>query len=144
MGTGRNHRRGVRGDRMDLDNGPDRGVLMKAQTIEVDFQYMPPTPVMLTIGDVSFPIRDGLAMIYRMAKYMDAVDLFMKEMQPYYWKSYQAALRLKQVEEERKRAIAEQAAEQRRALDAEKSHMKRLRKKNSTVCQDSAELLKRA
>ena len=93
---------------------------------------------MVTVDGVTFPLKGPLATFYRIAEYADMAEAFLKEMKPYYWKEYRAAVRLKEVEEERRQMILEQAAENKRAVQADKSRIRRMRNKSGITTPDNA------
>ena len=106
--------------------------------ISVDYKYRPPKPILLTLNGVSFMIDGSLAIFYRWAQYMDMVDEWMTEFQPYYWPKYQDALRLKELHEQRKREQHESAAENLRLKQNAKKHARRLEMKNGITTPDNA------
>lgn len=106
--------------------------------IRYQTQAVPLEPVMVTVDGVTFPLNDKLTLFYKFAEYADMVDAFMREMKPYYWKEYRAAVRLKEIEEERQRQIREQVDEQKRAIDKEKARLRRLRNKNGISTPENA------
>ena len=95
-------------------------------------------PVMVTVDGVTFPLNDRLTLFYKFAEYADMAEAFLREMKPYYWKEYRAAVRLKEIEEERQRQIREQVAEQKRAIDKEKARLRRMRMKSGITTPDNA------
>lgn len=106
--------------------------------IEVAYGYKPPKPIWLKVGDVTFMIDGALAIFYRWAQYMDLVDEWMKDFQPYYWPNYQRALRIKEQREERKRDEHETAAENLRLKQNAKKYERRLAEKNSVLSPENA------
>lgn len=95
-------------------------------------------PVMVTVDGVTFPLNDKLTLFYKFAEYADMAEAFLREMKPYYWKEYRAAVRLKEIEEERQRNILKVVEEQRRAKDAEKARLRRLKKKSGITTPGNA------
>lgn len=110
------------------------------QDIEVRYAYKPPKPIWLTVGDVTFTIDGALATFYRWAQYMDLVEEFMKDFQPYYWPNYQKALRIKEAQEARKREQHESALEQLRIKQNAKKYERRMANKNSVISPENAVL----
>lgn len=108
------------------------------QKIRIECEPVRLEPVMVTVDGVTFPLNDKLTLFYKFAEYADMVDAFLKEMKPYYWKEYRAAVRLKEIEAERQRKIQEQVAEQKRAIDKEKARLRRLRNKNGISTPENA------
>ena len=95
---------------------------------------------MVTVDGVTFPLNEKLALFYKLAEYAGMLEAFMAEMKPYYWKEYRAAVRLKEIEAQRKRQILEQVDDQKRAKDADKARLRRLRKKSGATTPDSTAL----
>lgn len=98
----------------------------------VTYQYVKPGAVELKIGDVSIWMDGAFAALYRLFEWDGNLDKFLEEAKPYYWKKYVQALRTRQEIADRKQKLAEQAAENRLAKDAEKSRIRRQKNKIGT------------
>lgn len=117
---------------------PVHGGIMTPSEITVTYESIPPKPVKLTIGGVSFWKGGAFATFYRMFEYTGMLEEFLSEAKPYYWREYQEALRLKQLEEDRKREIHEDAQKKRAEWQNEKKRIRRLKEKNGTPTTDNA------
>ena len=106
--------------------------------ITVTYEAVQPKPVRLTIGGVSFWKGGAFATFYRMFEYCGMLEEFLAEAKPYYWKEYQEALRLKQLEEDRKREMHESYTEQRRLKENAKRHDRSMKEKNGISSPENA------
>ena len=111
---------------------------MRTSELVAEYQYVPPKPMLLTIGDVTFPVSAAFAAFYSLFKYTGQLDEFLADAKPYYWKSYQNALRLKQKEEDRKREMRESAAENLRLKQNAKRRERRMENKNGIPSPENA------
>ena len=111
---------------------------MKAPEIICQCQYAEPDPIWVTYEGVEFPLRGALVTFYKMFQYMDALDEFWTDLKPYWWKSYQIHLKIKQAEEERKRRDHEQYLEQRRLKENDKKRRRRMEMKNGAISPENA------
>ena len=105
--------------------------------ISVTYEYLPPKPMLLTIGDVTFPVSAAFSAFYNLFLKTGQLEEFLEEAKPYYWKNYQNALRLKQIDEDRKREMRESAAENLRIKQNAKRRERR-EKKNSVLGPENA------
>ena len=114
---------------------------MKKPEVEVVFEHSHAKfrTMRMTWNGVTFFVPNSFAMLYKLAEYagMDE-SAFMEEMKPYYWKSYQEAVRLQELEKARKEAMWQIDDENRRAKDADKARRRRERKKNSVLSPENA------
>ena len=111
---------------------------MKTPEIAWDVQYAEPKKIWITYEGIEFPIRGALVTFYKMFKYMDALDEFFTDLKPYWWKSYQIHLKIKQAEEQRNREAHEQYIEQRNLKKNAKRKQQRLEMKNGISRQENA------
>lgn len=111
---------------------------MTPSEITVTFEAVTPKPVRMTIGGVSFWKGGAFATFYRMFEYTGMLEEFLAEAKPYYWREYQEALRLKQLEEDRKREMHEDAQKRLAEKQKEKKRIRRLKEKNGTPTTDNA------
>ena len=110
---------------------------MRTPELVFAHEYVAPKPMMLTIGDVTFPVSPAFSALYNLFKGAGMLDEFMEEAKPHYWKSYQEALRLKQIKEDRKREIRQSAAENLRIKQNAKRQERR-QNKNGITTPDNA------
>ena len=120
----------------DADDPVSGGIMTPQMT--VTYEAVQPKPVKLTIGGVSFWKGGAFATFYRMFEFTGMLEEFLAEAKPYYWKEYQEALRLKQLDEDRKREMHESYTEQRRQKENAKRRDRRLEKKNGISTTDNA------
>ena len=106
--------------------------------IEVTFERREPAGMELTINGVTFWMNGSFALLYRMAEYAGYKDKFMDEMKPYYWPKYQAAAKVLEEREQRKREQRESVQENLRLKQNAKRYARRHEIENGVFPQKNA------